>query len=615
MTPETVCRAKRRGSSEGGRTFRDIAAVISLAALGASMLEVPARVHAAIGKSTDQDDGQWSMPSKDYAATRYSTLSQITRSNAKGLHPVWTFSTGVLGGHEGQPLVVNNTMYVVTPWPNVLYAFDLTKEGFPLRWKYRPAVSPNAIGIACCDSINRGAFYSNGHIFYNLLDGHTVAVDAKTGHELWNTRVADLAVGETMTMAPLVVRDRVIVGASGGEFGIYGWVKALDALSGKIVWTAHNIGPDADMLIHPDTFKSPYDQGPDQGANSWANSAWKNGGAPVWGWLSYDPDLDLVYYGTGNPSPYNAEQREGANKWTNSVLARRPGDGALIWAYQFTPHDNWDFDSTGAMVLADVKVNGSPLKALVHFDKNGFAYVLDRATGKLINATAFVEENWAKSIDLRSGRPVLDPTKQTGLSKGNVKGVCPSLEGGVSPASPPAYSPQLGLFFTSTNNFCMDYEATRATYLKGTPYIGANSPYSASPGGHLGALVAWDAAAARKAWEIFEPYPSWSGVLATAGNVVFYGTLDGWFKSVDATTGKVLSKFKVGSGIVGNPITYRGPDSKQYVAVFAGIGGDWELLAGDTRSDDPADVRPPLDMMKQIARHTSQGGMVWIFGL
>jgi lanthanide-dependent methanol dehydrogenase len=571
---------------------------------------------AAPGAAAKSADGEWSMPSKDYSATRYSTLSQITRSNARGLHPVWTFSTGVLGGHEGQPLFVNDTMYVVTPWPNVLYAFDLGKEGYPLRWKYRPAVSPNALGVACCDSINRGAFYSEGRIFYNLLDGHTVAVDARTGRELWNTKVADVASGETTTMAPLVVRDRVIVGASGGEFGIDGWLKALDTASGKVVWTAHNIGPDSDMLIHPDTFKPAYAaQGANQGAESWPNGSWKTGGAPVWGWLSYDPDLDLVYYGTGNPSPYNSEQRLGDNKWSNSVLARRPGDGSLVWAYQFTPHDNWDYDSTGAMILVDMKLDGRVTKALVHFDKNGFCYVLDRATGKLLSATAFVNLNWATSIDLATGRPVLDPTRQTGASRGNVKGICPSLEGGVSPASPPAYSPRLGLFFTSTNNFCMDYQAARAGYLQGTPYMSVNSPYVAGPGGHLGALIAWNPAAARKVWEIDEPYPSWSGVLATAGNVVFYGTLDGWFKSVDATTGKVLSKFKVGSGVVGNPITFLGPDGKQYVCVYAGIGGDWALLVGDTRSDDPADVRPPVDFIKEIARHTSQGGMVWIFAL
>ncbi len=570
---------------------------------------------AAGAASAKAADAEWSMPSKDYAATRYSALSQITRANARGLHPVWTFSTGVLGGHEGQPLVVNNTLYVVTPWPNVLYAFDLTQEGYPLRWKYRPAVSANAIGVACCDSVNRGAFYSEGRIFYNLLDGHTVAVDARTGRELWKTQVANVAAGETTPMAPLVVKDRVIVGASGGEFGIQGWVKALDASTGKVVWTAHNVGPDADLLASPGGFKPPYSQEANAGAGSWANESWKTGGAPVWGWLSYDPELDLIYYGTGNASPYNPEQRVGDNKWSNSVLARRPQDGTLVWAYQFTPHDNWDYDSTGAMVLATLKLKGQPVKVLVHFDKNGFVYVLDRASGRLLSATAFIALNWATGVDLATGRPVLDASKQTGVSRGNVKGICPSLEGGVSPASPPAFSPRLDLFFTSTNNFCMDYEATRSSYLKGTPFIGANSPYIAGPGGHLGALMAWDAAGARKVWEIQEPFPSWSGTLVTAGDVVFYGTLDGWFKSVDATTGRVLSKFKVGSGVVGNPMTFLGPDGKQYVCIYAGVGGDWSLLAGDTRSDDPADIRPPVDFMKQIARHTSQGGMVWLFGL
>jgi PQQ-dependent dehydrogenase (methanol/ethanol family) len=405
------------------------------------------------------------------------------------------------------------------------------------------------------------------------------------------------------------------VGASGGEFGIYGWLKGLDAASGKISWTARNIGPDPQMLVRGDTFVPPYGGKVDEGVASWANDSWKTGGAPVWGWLSYDPDLDLIYYGTGNPSPYDPEQRVGDNKWTDSVLARRPADGALIWAFQVTPHDNWDYDATGPMILADLTIQGKAVQALVHFDKNGFQYTLDRATGRLLSAVPFVATNWASSIDLRTGRPVLDPAKQTGISKGNVRGVCPSLEGGTSPASPPAYSPRLQRFYVSTNNFCMDYEATRSTHLQGTPFMGVNSPYVAGPGGHLGAFIAWDPVAARKVWQIDEPYPSWSGALVTAGDVVFYGTLDGWFKSVDAVTGKVLSKFKVGSGVVGNPVTFRGADGKQYVAVYAGIGGDWALLAGDTRSDDPTDMRPPVDFMRQIARHTSQGGMVWIFGI
>jgi len=575
---------------------------------------VAAGVRAAPAAAA-QDDGQWPMPAKDYASTRYSKLTAITPQNAPGLHPVWTFSTGVLGGHEGQPLVVGDTMYVVTPWPNVLYAFDLTKEGYPLRWKYRPEVSANAIGVSCCDTVNRGAFYVDGKIIYNLLDGHTVAVDAKSGTQLWKTQVADVSGGETVTMAPLVVKERVLVGASGGEFGIYGWVKALDLKSGAIVWTARNIGPDADMLAKPGDFKAPYDSGADLGTHSWAEDTWRTGGAPVWGWMSYDPELDLVYYGTGNASPYNAEQRLGDNKWTASVLARRPADGSLVWAYQFTPHDNWDYDAAGAMVLADLQIGGKPTKALVHFDKNGFAYTLDRATGRLLLAQPFANVTWAKSIDLATGRPVLDPSKQTGASRGSVKGICPSLEGGVSPSSPPAYSPRTHLFYSSTNNLCMDYASARASHLRGTPFMGINSPYSAGPGGNLGTFMAWDAATGKKVWENKETYPNWSGALVTAGDVAFYGTLDGWFKSVDARTGKVLSKFKVGSGVVGNPITYRGPDGKQYVAVYAGIGGDWLLLSGDVRSDDPTDVRAPADYIKDIAGHTSQGGIIWIFGL
>jgi lanthanide-dependent methanol dehydrogenase len=267
------------------------------------------------------------------------------------------------------------------------------------------------------------------------------------------------------------------------------------------------------------------------------------------------------------------------------------------------------------MILADLTVAGKPVKALVHFDKNGFAYTLDRATGRVLVAAPFAPVNWAKSVDLTTGRPVLDPDKQTGASHGNVKGICPCLEGAVSPSSPAAYSPHLHLFFTSTNNLCMDYEAFHASYLRGTPYMGVNSPYAAGEGGNMGSFIAWDAATGHKVWESKEPFPNWSGALVTAGDVAFYGTLDGWFKSVDARTGKVLSKFKVGSGVIGNPMTYRGPDGKQYVAVYAGYGGDWALLAGDTRSDDPADVRLPADFIKDIARHTSQGGLVWIFGL
>ena len=560
--------------------------------------------------------GQWTMPARDYAATRYSPLAQITVANAGRLRPVWTFSTGVLGGHEGQPLVVGHTLYVVTPYPNVLYAFDLTRSDYPLKWKYRPDVDPNAVGIACCDAINRGASYAEGKIVYNLLDGRTVAIDTATGRELWQTKIADLSQGETTPVAPFIVKRRVIVGASGGEFGIHGWVKGLDLRTGRLAWTAYNMGPDSEMLAWPGTMRSFYETRKDVGVASWPKDAWTHGGGPVWGWMSYDPRLDLVYYGVGNPGPYNPEQRPGDNKWTASVLARRPDDGALVWAYQFTPHDNWDYDANAEMILADLSVGGEQRNVLVHFDKNGFAYTLDRATGEVLVAEPFVHVNWATRVDRASGRPLVDSTKLTGASRGNVKDICPSLEGGKTPAAPAAYSARTGLFYVPTNNLCMDYEAVTATRIAGTPFIGASTPYHAGPGGgHMGAFIAWDASSGRTVWTIDEPYPVWSGVLVTAGDVVFYGTLDGWFKAVDATTGRPLWKFKVGSGVVGNPIAYTGPDGKQYVAVYAGIGGDWFLLAGDVRSDDPADVRPPADFMRDIARHTSQGGMVWLFGL
>jgi PQQ-dependent dehydrogenase (methanol/ethanol family) len=416
-------------------------------------------------------------------------------------------------------------------------------------------------------------------------------------------------------MAPLVVGDKVIVGPSGGEYGIHGWVKALDLASGREAWTARNTGPDSQVLAAPGTFKPFYDSGADLALTTWPGDAWQRGGAPVWGWLTYDPVLDLLYYGTGNPGPYNPEQRPGDNKWTSSVLARRPGDGALVWAYQFTPNDNWDYDANAENILTELTIGGESRSVLVHFDKNGFAYTIDRATGEVLVAEPYVHVNWAERIDLKTGRPVVNPDKLTGKSQGMVTDICPNLEGGKSPASPASYSPETGLFYVSTNNLCMDWQSEDAVYIRGTQYVSANVPYSAGPGDHMGAFIAWDAVAGKRVWEIREKYPVWSGSAVTAGGVVFYGTLDGWFKAADAATGKPLWKFKVGSGVVGAPITYRAPDGKQYVAVYAGIGGDWFLIAGDVRSDDPADVRPPADFAPDLARYTSRGGMLWIFSL
>src|SRR5213595_1608982 len=516
--------------------------------------------------------GEWQMPAGDYASSRYSELASITPQNVVNLKVAWAFSTGVLRGHEGQPLIVGNTMYVVTPYPNVSYAIDLAEAGQPLKWKFRPENSQQAIGRACCDVVNRGAAYADGKIFYNLLDGHTIAIDAATGSQVWRTQMGDLSRGETITMAPIVVKGKVIVGSSGGEMGVRGWIAALDAATGKEVWRAYNIGPDKDVKVGP-RFKTFYahDRGKDLGVSSWPGDTWKTGGGAVWGWISYDPALNLIYHGTSNPGPWNENQRAGDNKWTAAILARDADTGELVWAFQVTPHDMWDYDAVNENILVDLPIKGQTRKALVHFDRNGFAYTVDRSTGQVLLAKPFVPMNWASAVDLNTGRPAVNVDKATAQGK-NVKNICPSLEGGKN-QQPAAFSPKTGLFYVPTNNLCMDFEGREVTYIAGTPYIGGNAPETGGPGGYKGEFIAWDAVHGKKIWGIKEPFPVWSGALATAGNVVFYGTLDGWFKAVDARTGEVLFQTQLPSGIVGNPITFLGPDGKQRVAVWSGVGG------------------------------------------
>jgi PQQ-dependent dehydrogenase (methanol/ethanol family) len=560
-------------------------------------------------------EGEWLLPGRDYANSRYSSLAQITPANASKLQVAWTFSTGVLRGHEGQPLVVNNTMYLVTPYPNVSYALDLTQPGFPLKWKYRPENAQQAVVLACCDVVNRGAAYADGRIVYNLLDGHTVAVDANTGEELWRTRMGEINKGETMTMAPLVVKNHVIVGSSGGEMGIRGWVAALDLATGKEQWRAYNIGPDADIKVGP-RFKAFYaqDNGKDLGATSWPGNSWKQGGAAVWGWISYDPELNLIYHGTSNPGPWNGNQRPGDNKWSAAIIARDADTGEMVWAFQPTPHDLWDYDAVNENILVDLPIAGKTRKALVHFDRNGFAYTMDRATGEVILAKPYVPMNWSTGVDLRTGRPVVNPEKATAQGR-MVKDICPSLEGGKN-QQPAAFSPKTGVFYVPTNNLCMDFEGREVSYIAGTPYIGGMAPETGGPGGYKGEFIAWDAVHGRKLWGIREPFPVWGGALATGGGVVFYGTLDGWFKAVDESNGKVLWQFKVGSGVVGNPIAYTGPDGREYIAVYSGLGGDMGLLiAGDVASNLPFDVRERGSTLPELARYTSWGGMLFVFAL
>jgi PQQ-dependent dehydrogenase (methanol/ethanol family) len=364
---------------------------------------MPARVPAATADSAD--DGQWTMPARNYASTRYSSLSQITSQNVGQLKMAWSFSTGVNRGHEAAPLVVGSTMYVVTPFPNLLYALDLKNNG-ALKWTYKPSPKLAAQGVACCDLVNRGAVYSNGRIYYNTLDATTVAVDAETGKEIWKTRVGDINKGESTTMAPLVVKDKVLVGNSGGEFGVRGWLTALDAKTGKLAWRAYHTGPDKDVLIGS-RFKPfyPQDRGKDLGVSTWPGDAWKIGGGGVWGWISYDPELNLIYYGTANPGPWNSEVRPGDNKWTAAMFARDPDNGEAVWSYQWSPHDLFDYDGINELVLLDLPINGQTRKVLIRPERDGYIYVLDRTTGQVLSADPYGYITTTKGIDLKTGRP------------------------------------------------------------------------------------------------------------------------------------------------------------------------------------------------------------------
>jgi PQQ-dependent dehydrogenase (methanol/ethanol family) len=562
-----------------------------------------------------EESGDWIRPAKDFASTRFSSLDQITRDTVKQLGVKVTFSTGVNKGHEAAPVVVNGTMYIVTPFPNVVFALDLSRPGAPLKWKYEPKPLAAAQGVACCDVVNRGAAYQDGLLVFNSLDNRTIALDAETGQERWVTQLGDINNGETITMAPLIARDKVLVGNSGGEMGVRGWITALQLQSGEIAWRAYTTGPDKDVLIGP-RFKPFYkqDQGKDLGVSTWPPDGWKTGGGTVWGWISYDPAVNLIYYGTANPGPWNSEQRPGDNKWTSAIFARDLDTGEAVWAYQWSPHDLWDYDGINEQILIDLPLNGQTRKVLVRPERNGYIYVLDRTTGEVLSADQFVHVTSTLGVDLKTGRPNENPQKKpaTGIV---TREICPAAPG-AKDWQPSAYSTQTGLLYVPANNLCMDHENVEANYIAGTPFVGANVRMYAGPGGHRGEFMAWDPVNRKKVWSITEKYPVWSGTVVTAGGVAFYGTMDGWFKAVDASSGASLWQFKVGSGIVGQPITYRGPDNKQYVAILAGVGG-WAgaIVSGQL---DPRDATAALgfvNAMTDLPQDTSAGGMLYIFGL
>jgi PQQ-dependent dehydrogenase (methanol/ethanol family) len=555
------------------------------------------------------EDG-WPSVAKDLANTRFVQLDQITPQNVGKLEVAWTFDTGILRGHEGAPLVIGDRMYIVTPFPNHLVAFD-ARNGRQL-WRFEPqATDPTAQGVACCDVVNRGAAYANGKVIYATLDNQAIAVDATTGTEVWRTKLGEIEKGETMTMAPIVVRDVVMFGNSGGEMGVRGWITALDVQTGAQRWRAFSTGPDEDVKIGP-RFKPFYEQdrGKDLGVTTWPPDRWKQGGGTVWGWLSYDPKLDLVFYGTANPGPWNADMRPGDNKWTAGMFARDPATGDAIWFYQWSPHDEWDHDGINESIVADL-VDGRRL--LLHPERNGYIYVLDRATGEVLSADPYVRVTTSRGVDLKTGR--LQNNAEMEPKPGRlVRDVCPFAPG-AKDWNPSAFSPLTGLMYIPHNTMCMDEEYTDTSYIAGTPYIGATVRYYAEPGRKRGAFTAWDPIARKAAWEIEEDLPVWSGALVTSTGVVFYGTLDGTFKAVDAKTGALLWSVKLSSGIIGQPVSYRA-GGRQYVAIFAGVGG-WPGAIVSLKLDvrDMTAANGWGNALHDLPSRTKPGGTLYVFAL
>jgi methanol dehydrogenase (cytochrome c) subunit 1 len=558
------------------------------------------------------------MQTKDYSASHYSEMTQINAHNVQHLQPVWSFSTGVLNGHEGGPLVIDGIMYVHTPYPNNIFAIDLDNPD-KILWEHKPKQNAAARAVACCDVVNRGLAYAPAGddypatIFQNQLDGHIVALNAKTGELLWKMENSDIAMGSTLTIAPFVAKDMVIVGSSGAELGVRGYATAYNIKDGKQAWRVYATGPDADIKLAKDfNSHNPHYGQFGLGLKTWEGDAWKIGGGTNWGWYAFDPDLDMLYYGSGNPAPWNETMRPGDNKWTMTIWGRDINTGEAKFGYQKTPHDEWDYAGVNYMGLSEQLVDGKMTKLLTHPDRNGLVYTLNRENGDLVNAFKIDDTvNWVKKVDLKTGLPIRDPEFSTHMDH-EAKGICPSAMGyhnqGIE-----SYDPNKKLFFMGTNHICMDWEPFMLPYRAGQFFVGATLNMYPGPKGTLGQVKAMNAVTGKFEWEIKEKFAVWGGTTATAGDLVFYGTLDGHIKALDSRNGKELWKFKLPSGVIGHPITF-GHKGKQYVAIYYGVGG-WPGVGLVFDLQDPTAGLGAVGAFKELAHYTQQGGGVMVFAL
>jgi PQQ-dependent dehydrogenase (methanol/ethanol family) len=578
-----------------------------------------AAANADVEKLT-ADPKNWAMQAGDMYNQRYSKLTQINTKNVGKLQVAWMFSTGVLRGHEGSPLVIGDTMYLHTPFPNKVFAIDLDTQ--KIKWRYEPKQDSAVIPQMCCDTVYRGLAYAENKVFLQQADSTLLALDANTGKVIWSVKNGDPKLGAVNTNAPHIFKDKVITGISGGEWGVRGFLVAYDINTGKQVWKAYSTGPDAEMLMDPDKTMTWTDGamkpvGKDSSIKTWQGEQWKNGGGTTWGWYSYDKALNLLYYGTGNPSTWNPAQRPGDNKWSMTIFARDVDTGMAKWAYQMTPYDEWDFDGINEMILADINVKGKPTKALVHFDRNGFGYTLDRTTGELLVAEKYDPAvNWATNVDMKTGRPQVVAKYSTAKNGPDVnsKGICPAALGSKD-EQPASFNPRNGRFYIPTNHVCMDYEPFKVDYTAGQPYVGATLSMFPAPGGtNMGNFTVWDAGTGKIVQSKPEKFSVWSGVLNTAGGIACYGTLEGYLKCVDANdVNKELFKFKTPSGIIGNVFTYE-HKGRQYMGVFSGIGG-WAGIGMAAGLEKDQEGLGAVGGYKELRDFTELGGSLTVFAL
>ncbi|MFA5901793.1 MAG: methanol/ethanol family PQQ-dependent dehydrogenase [Hyphomicrobium sp.] len=578
-------------------------------------------------KKAVADPNNWAMQQHDYAGWRYSALDQINTDNVKDIKVAWQFSTGVLRGHEGSPIVIGNRMYVHSAFPNNVFALDLDDEN-KILWKYSPKQDPSVIPVMCCDTVNRGVQVAGDTVILGQADTTLVALDAKTGKEKWKAVNGDPKKGETHTGFVIIINDKVIMGTSGAEFGVRCHVTAYNLKDGKRAWRAYSMGPDSDILVDPEkTMSLGKPVGKDSSLKTWTGDQWKIGGGSTWGYASYDADANLFYYGTGNPSTWNPAQRAGPDgkqidqKWSMTLFARDPDTGMAKWAYQMTPFDEWDYDGINESILVDMKVKGADRKVLVHFDRNGFAYTVDRLTGEPLVAQPYNSAlNWSTGVDLDKssknyGRPTVVASKSTFLNGPdvNTKNVCPAALG-FKDQQPAAYSPLTGLFYVPTNNVCMDYEPFKVSYTPGQPYVGATlSMFPPEGQTNTGKFTIYDADAGKIVKAIDEPFSVWSGVLTTAGGIVCHGTLEGYFKCRDQKDGAELFKHRLPSGSIGNVFTYA-HKGKQYVGLYSGVGG-WAGIGLAAGLDKPTDGLGAVGNYAGLKSYTDLGGTLTVYSL